>query len=392
MWLCLRAAHLRFNSLAIGFLRNAEKAMRLLLAPNSFKECAQSCVVAELMRRECAKRGIDARVLPLSDGGDGFVRACAAVLPLQLTSQTIRRCYDDKATAAEFAWDPISRTRYLESANIIGLKNVPQMARDPLHLNTENLGRLLHACRHTSHVVIGVGGTATNDLGLGLCRPFGLRLFDARGSELDIEPAQYPSVARIVLPTRAPYIIDAVLDVRIPLAGRIGTAHVFARQKGATDQDVLVLEQGTKNILRILRLQHGIDLRRRMVGAGGGLCIGLSLISPLRIIRSRDFMYRTLHLKEAVASSDVIVTGEGRFDAQSLLEKATGVLVGEALRQRKEIIVVTGRVDTTVKKKVKSKLLSFIELTAMFGTDEAAMRHFKKGISHAMQEILSIYC
>jgi len=118
----LRAAHLRFNSLAIGFLRNAEKAMRLLLAPNSFKECAQSCVVAELMRRECAKRGIDARVLPLSDGGDGFVRACAAVLPLQLTSQTIRRCYDDKATAAEFAWDPISRTRYLESANIIGLK------------------------------------------------------------------------------------------------------------------------------------------------------------------------------------------------------------------------------------------------------------------------------
>ena len=366
--------------------------MRLLLAPNSFKECAQSPVVAELMRKECVKRRIDARVFPLSDGGDGFVRVCAAALSLQLASQEIRRCHDGKQTKAESAWDPASRTRYLESANIIGLKEVPKKSRDPLHLNTENLGGLLFFCRGISHVMIGVGGTATNDLGLGLCRPFGLRLFEANGRELGIEPALYPRVARIVLPSRAVFTIDAVLDVRVPLTGAGGTAQVFSRQKGASDQDVLALEQGTKNILRILRQQHGIDLRRRKIGAGGGLCVGLSLISPLRVIRSRDFIYHTLGLKEAVADCDVIVTGEGHFDAQSLMEKATGVIVNEALRQRKKIVVIAGRVDSKLKKKSENKLLSFIELAAMFRSDEESMRCFNQGISRAMQEILNSCC
>jgi glycerate kinase len=317
---------------------------------------------------------------------------CVAALSLQLTSQKIRRCHDGKEASAESAWDPASRTRYLECANIIGLKDVPKQVRDPLHLNTENLGMLLHACRRTSNVVLGVGGTATNDLGLGLCRPFGLRFFDANERELGIEPALYPHVARIVLPSRAAFAIDAVLDVWVPLTGAGGTAQVFSRQKGASDQDVLVLERGTKNILRILRQQHGIDLRRRKIGAGGGLCVGLSLISPLRIIRSRDFIHHTLRLKEAVADCDVIVTGEGHFDAQSLMEKATGVIVSEALRQRKKIVVIAGRVDSRLKKKSENNLLSFIELATMFRTDEEAMRRFNEGISRAMQKILNSCC
>jgi glycerate kinase len=208
--------------------------MRFLLAPNSFKECAQASDVAEVMRKECAKKRVDAQVLPLSDGGDGFVRVCASAMSLRLMALKIRRCHDGKKSFAESAWNPVSHTLYFESANIIGLKDVPQKARHPLTLNTENLGDLLSARKDTSHIVIGVGGTATNDLGLGLCRPFGLRLLDADGDELDIKPASYPRTARIVLPLRGKLSIDAVLDVRVPLTGKNGTAQVFARQKGAT--------------------------------------------------------------------------------------------------------------------------------------------------------------
>ncbi len=366
--------------------------MKVLLALNSFKECASSPEVVSLLKEKLQKHArIDAE--PLTDGGDGFLEVCRNTFKLDQEYYSLQRIYGEGKYRVPIGYSKRERCVYLESADIIGLKLVPPGYRNPRLLNSENVGqvlqRILRQKRDITKIVMGIGGSATSDLGLGACKPFGLKLLGRSGREIPLHPGLYQKAYRVVLPRRMPLPVEAVLDVQVPLTGKNGPALLFARQKGASARVRAALERGAQNILRILQRDHALDFTEAKYGAGGGLPLGLSLLARLNTVPSYDFLYRTFELKEKIRGADVIVTGEGRYDRQSLLNKATGVVIQEAVRQKKQVILVAGTIDSPVVKKYNGRLIA-LELKNYFSSEEESIRKFKRGIDLASAEILRI--
>ncbi len=366
--------------------------MRVLLALNSFKECANSPEVVSLLKEKLKKYArID--VLPLTDGGDGFLEVCRKTFDLGLEYYSLQNLYNEEQYRVPIGYSDRERCVYLESAEIIGLKKVPPGYRNPRLLNSENVGqvirRILHRKHHIKKIVLGLGGTATSDLGLGACKPFGLKLLDRNDHEIPPHPGLYENAFRVVLPRRISVALEAVLDVQVPLTGKNGPALLFAGQKGASAAVRAALERGAKNILRILQRDHAMNFSREKLGAGGGLGLGLSLLANMNTVPSYAFLYRTFALKNKIRQSDVIITGEGRYDRQSLLNKATGVVLREALRQKKQAVLVAGTINNSVVRKHNGRVIA-LELRNYFSSEEESIRKFKEGIDLASMEIIRL--
>ncbi len=366
--------------------------MRILLAMNSFKECANSPEVVVLFKERLQKAArIDA--FPLTDGGDGFLEVCRNTFHAVPEYYFLQKLYNQRKYRIPTGYSKKDRCVYLESAEIIGLKRVPPQFRNPRLLTSENVGQLIHRILHEKRqirkIVLGIGGTATSDLGLGACRPFGLKLLGRNGHELPLHPGLYEQASRVVLPRRFDVPLEAVLDVQVPLTGRNGPSLLFARQKGATAGGCAALERGVRNILRILQRDYGMDFSKEKLGAGGGLGLGLSLLASLIIVPSSVFLYRTLNLREKIRRSDIVITGEGRYDRQSLLNKATGIVLRESLRQKKQVVLVAGTIDGSVMKRRNGPVLA-LELKSYFSSEAESIRKFRKGIGLASMEILQL--
>ncbi len=273
------------------------------------------------------------------------------------------------------------------------MKKIPLAKRNPTILNSNNLGELLinveNEYAETEKMVLGVGGTATNDLGLGLCVPFGLKLFDKEEIDLPVQPKYFGEVNSIVLPNnKLPFPIEIVTDVEIPLYGIPGTSKTFAGQKGASEDEIEILEKGVLHILSILKLEHGIEFKNELIGAGGGLILGLSLISDVAICSAEQFLLKRLNLDEEISKADFIITGEGAFDKQSFMKKGTGILINSAKTHQKKLFVICGKVDYTISASMNQNTMIF-PLWKYFSTEEESFKNYKTGIEKACSEIKS---
>lgn len=374
-----------FRTQTISAERWTDKNIRILVAPNSFKECASSVSAAGVMVRELQQLGFEnVRSLPLSDGGDGFLDVCVHHFGLQTLPFTIGNCYDGAPTSVTVGYSSASKTAYLEAADIIGLKLIPKEKRNPLVLESKNFGEFLQMMSQTEFgidtLTIGIGGTGMTDLGLGVCGVFGLKLLDDHGNELEIIPRNYSIVHRIVLPERIHARINVVLDVECSLLGERGMTKIFAPQKGADTEAVELIETGVENVLSILKRDHGINMRYHTIGAGGGIALGLSLLTDVQVVTSRTFVLETLGLTTELQQCDVVITGEGSFDKQSLMNKAAGIVVGEARNQRIPSLLLVGSIDREIFADEQFVPLVF-EMRTMFGSVQESMENFTTGIS-----------
>lgn len=363
--------------------------MKILIAPNSFKECAGSVEIAEILRSELLRKKVyDVVMCPVSDGGDDFLDVYAYNFPVSKLNFTSLTCYDNNKLTFPSAFDPVSRQYVLESAKAIGLKIIPEEYRNPLKLNSENLGHILAEIERTgssSGILIGLGGSGTTDLGLGLAVSFGLKLLNENGDELKVLPENYIKTKKIVLPRRSQLQIEAVLDVKVPLTGSGGCVHIFGGQKGASDEDGKIIDAGFANIIDILKRDYNLDYTSSDLGAAGGLSVGLSLISDFKITFARSFLNNRLGLDKKIQDSDVIITAEGKFDEQSLLNKASGLIVNDSLERHKKIIIITG--ECTVKFS-NNKAPIVIELVKLMGSKDRAISEYKKALKLATDSLL----
>jgi glycerate kinase len=370
--------------------------MKILVAPNSFKECASSVSIADLITRRLCKYGfVSATSFPVSDGGDNFLDVCRKRLGVEFHSMMVHTCFNRSRKRVPIGYDRKKQTVYIESAKIIGLNDIPKSSRKPMHMNSAPLGEIIQrimAKRENEKfpvkkIVIGIGGTGTNDLGLGLCSLFGLILFNAKGLSMPVLPEYYVDAKIIALPKRVPLPIDVVLDVSVPLTGKDGPSLLFSRQKGASSADATLMEQGTKNILHLLKKNYFLDYIETTIGAGGGMSLGLSLLSTLKIVRSKVFLNTTLGLSDAIKKSDVIITGEGNFDRQSTLEKATGVVLREAAKNKKKVFLIVGKINASDRRALPKNVVP-IELNRYFTSTEESIRNYRNGIHLAVDEIV----
>ena len=333
--------------------------MRVLVAPDGFKGTltagAAARAIAEGWQR--ARPGDELELLPLADGGDGLCAVLAREQDRWLEVEVVGPLARPVTARALLRSDG---TAVVESAEACGLHLVAEEQRTPMVTTTYGVGELLRAVvdAGAGHVLLGLGGSATVDAGLGALTGLGYRLREADGSGLKIGGGEIHRLDRIEpgwAPPLSEVAVELLADVETPLSE---AARVFGPQKGATPEEVDHLTAALAHVASVVErdLPHGpgcADLPGS--GAAGGLGFGLAAALGARFVPGAQRVAELVGLPEALEAADVVVTGEGRLDATSLSGKVVGALLERATAAGGvPVMAVVGRVDPPVPQQLAS--------------------------------------
>jgi glycerate kinase len=328
--------------------------MKVVIAPDSFKESLSALQVAEAIEAGLREVFPDAKVLklPVADGGEGTVEAMidatggrrvelGATGPL---GEPVSAFYGLAPTP-----DGGAPLAVIEMAAASGLELLPPAQRNPLVATSRGTGELIRHALDAGirRFVLGVGGSATNDGGAGMLQALGVRLLDADGRELGPGGAELARLDRIDLSALDPRVRDCefhiACDVSNPLTGPNGASAIFGPQKGATPEMVAQLDAALAHYGRIVARDLGQD-RADMPGAGAGGGIGLAMVVFLggRLRPGIEIIAEAVGLDQAVRDADLVITGEGRIDGQSVSGKTPVGVARVAKRHGKPVIAIGG--------------------------------------------------
>ena len=344
--------------------------MRVLIAPDDFTGTLSAAEAAEAIAAGWRWSAPDdaLTLLPLSDGGPGFVRAIAVATDAEMVPVGVRGPMGETAVGVIGV---VGRTAYVESAHGCGLALVHAARRDAGSATSYGVGQLVAAAidMGARTIVVGLGGTASTDGGAGMVAALGAMGTDAAGAPvaLDIGGARLADVAAVDLGPAIERIKDveliAATDVDAPLLGPHGAARGFAPQKGADPEAVEHLEQCLTAFARACAPAGASLAGQPGAGAGGGLGFALMLLGARRVA-GIDVVRETVGLDDAIAGSDLVVTGEGSFDWQSLRGKAVAGLAAATLDRGCPLVVIAGRVE------VGRREYAALGITAAYAIDE----------------------
>jgi glycerate kinase len=327
--------------------------VRVLIAPDDFKGTLSAVEAAEAISIGWRLHAPDdtLTLIPMSDGGPGFVRAVSTVLGGDIAPVGLRGPMGETAIGMVLMVDG---TGYVESAHGCGLALVHPDRRDARAATSYGVGQLIAAAIDSGarRIVVGLGGTASTDGGAGMLAALGATARDAAGSPIALEAggAALAGVVTVDLAPARARVADVEIvvasDVDSPLLGSRGAARGFAAQKGADDAAVEQLEAALTSYSRAIgRRADGKDPAVALgAGAGGGLGYGLMLLGGRRVPGIETVM-GVLGLEAAIGVSDLVITGEGCFDWQSLRGKVVSGVAAAALNQGRPVVVLAGRVE-----------------------------------------------
>jgi glycerate 2-kinase len=331
-------------------LRIFGKLMRILIAPDKFKESLTANEVASALRDGFRSVFADANfdVIPVADGGEGtaeiFLEAMGGEWVEVATHDALGRPIN-----ASYAWISSGNVAVIDMSAASGLWRIPAEARDPSRSTTFGTGELAADAigRGAKNLLVGLGGSATNDAGVGMAAAMGWKFLDDQGRQVPHQPVEFSRIRRIVAPgTRPSCDVTGLCDVRNPLLGESGATRVFGPQKGATPEALALLEESLAHVARLCREQLGKDLSCAPgAGAAGGLGFGLLAFFQAKLESGFSVVSRLTELESKVAGADLVITGEGRLDAQSLQGKAPFEISRIARDHGKPVIGFAGIVE-----------------------------------------------
>ncbi|BDG08231.1 glycerate kinase [Anaeromyxobacter paludicola] len=324
--------------------------MRVVVAPDSYKGSASALAVAQAVERGVHAVFPDAEVrkVPIADGGEGTVEALVVATGGALRESAVRGPLGAPVRAR---WGVLGdgETAVVEMAAASGLPLVPRERRDPRVTTTFGTGELVKAALDAGlrKLVVGIGGSATNDGGTGLARALGARFLDASGAELPEGGAALARLDRIDLAGLDPRLASAELlvacDVDNPLIGPRGASAVYGPQKGATPEMVAELDAALGRYAEVARAATGRDVAGLPgAGAAGGLGAGLLWFTPARLRPGVEIVLEATGFEALVQGADLVVTGEGRTDFQTAMGKAPVGVAAVAARHGVPVICLSG--------------------------------------------------
>lgn len=332
--------------------------MKFLLAPNALKGSLSAVDAAAAMAEGVRQAGPGAAALqlPVSDGGDGLVEVLHRALGGELRSRrvTAPRAEEDPGWIdAPFLWLPQPRLAGVETAAASGLARVPEELRDPTRTTSRGTGELISAALDLGavKVVIGIGGSATVDAGLGVATALGGRFLDRDDRPLEPVGASLGKVRRIDLSGLDPRLghvrLEVLCDVDNPLLGPQGAAAIYAPQKGASPDQVEALEAGLAHLADRIEEETGRDVRSLPgAGAAGGLGAGLAGFFGAELHPGAERVLALTGFGEQLRDADLVLTAEGRLDLQTLRHgKAPAVVARHARKAGVPCIALAGRVE-----------------------------------------------
>ena len=322
----------------------------VVVAPDSFKGSLSAVQAAEAMERGVLDAWPDSRVvkIPIADGGEGTVEALVTATCGRYQTCTVR---GPLGRPVEARWGVLGdgRTAVVEMAAASGLTLVPEGRRDPRIASTFGTGQLIRAVLDAGfrHLVIGIGGSATNDGGSGMAKALGVRLLDGRGDTLPEGGAALSRLASVDLsrvdPRLAATEILVACDVDNPLTGPRGASAVYGPQKGATPAVVAELDAALERYAAVSSGATGRDVAGLPgAGAAGGLGAGLLLFTPARLVPGIDLVLDSTRFDDQVRGARLVVVGEGRTDHQTAMGKAPVGVARVASRHGVPVLLVSG--------------------------------------------------
>lgn len=330
--------------------------MKILTISDSFKGTMTSSEVGKTVSEYYQNKGYIANYIPISDGGEGFLEVISYINKLEYNFVEV---FDPifRKTQAKYLYDNIKKVAYLELAEASGLIKVEKKERNAVLASTYGLGQLIKyviSHHHPKRIVLGIGGSATSDMGTGMLEALGVEFFDANNFIIKkMNNVKLMQVRKVKLHTFRNLIkgieFITLTDVNNPLIGEHGCINVFAKQKGATDEQLLLME---KNILHFYhktldKIKNASDFNG--AGAAGGVGYTMKYYFNSKILSGIDTILELVNFKEEIKKYDIIISGEGHLDSQSLNGK---VISGIKKYQPKRLILITGFCSINTKEEV----------------------------------------
>ena len=325
--------------------------MKIVIAPDSFKGSLTSQEVINIVAQSAREHFTDVQcvAVPIADGGDGTVDALVRATKGRIIRTQVR--------------DPLGRKReciYGEAngAAVIGMSEASGLAlladeeRNPLKTSSHGTGDLIKKALDDgfTNILVGIGGSATNDCGTGALQALGMRFYREDGSEIDrmcgkelvhIASADASSLDPRLMDTH----ITVMCDVTNPLTGRDGATYVYGPQKGGTPEQLDALEAGMASFGRLLNTHAGHDIAAMPgAGAAGGMGTALNAFAGAQLVRGIDAVLELVRFDNLIKDADLVITGEGRVDAQSSFGKVIHGVAARAKAANVPVIVITGGV------------------------------------------------
>lgn len=355
-------------------LKLRERPLKVLAAVDSFKGSMTSVQAGMAVKKGLEKnyKNCEIEVVPVADGGEGTMDAIAygksnmkrhTVNVTGPLGQVVKASYISYDEAGE-------KVALIEMTEAAGLPLVPESARNPMHTTTYGVGEMikdamLHGCRS---FIIGIGGSATNDAGIGMLQALGCHFLDEHGNEVCYGAEGLSKVCGIhiedMLPELSVCSFQIACDVTNPLVGENGCSHIFAPQKGADAQMVENMEKSMVRYADLVEQQNWSGCKQDKVqmntdpekcqmdsiinrmtpgaGAAGGLGYAFLMFLHARLRPGIDIVFDEIHLKERIKNVDLVITGEGRMDAQTLMGKTPAGVAKLAKAQQKKVVAFAG--------------------------------------------------
>lgn len=325
--------------------------MRIVVAPQAFKGTASAADAAEAMRRGVLRVAPDSEVavIPIADGGGGTVDALVTATGGRWVTSPAA---DPLGRPIHARWGVLGdgETAVIETAAASGLALLADSERDPTVTTTRGTGDLIRAALDGGyrHILVGLGDSATNDAGVGMAQALGFRALDDSGCDLSPGGAALARLAYIdregAHPALAETSLTALCDVTNPLCGTQGASAVFGPQKGATPEQIEALDAALGRFADVVGEQVGLNVRDMPgAGASGGLGAGLVVFCGASLRPGFEVVSEAVRLADSLAGADLVLTGEGRLDAQTLAGKGVcGVAALAKANGRPEVAVIVG--------------------------------------------------
>jgi glycerate 2-kinase len=373
--------------------------MKVLIASDSFKGSLSSAEVAEAGRiaAACVDERIEVEGLPIADGGEGTVDCVLQAvegkrIPVDTVDPLGRPITADLAV--------VGQTAIVELASTSGLPLLAPAERNPLRTSTYGTGLLIRRALdlpEIREILVAIGGSATNDGGLGMAQALGLRAWDEKGRPVKQGGEHVGEVAKLDPSGLHPRLKDVTIrvacDVDNPLYGENGAAQVFGPQKGATPEMVRRLDANLRRLSDVIRRDLGVDVSRLPGGgAAGGTGAGLAAFCGARLEPGIELLLDVCRFDDRVRETDLVITGEGRTDRQTLRGKAPVGVAKRAKRYGKPVICLSGSYDPAMVKALRSCGIDAVfSICPGPADEETAFAHAAEWMVTTLENVFSLW-
>jgi glycerate kinase len=327
--------------------------MRILVAPDKFKSSLSAGEAARIIANgilEVAPH-IEVDVQPLADGGEGTISVITEALGGEIVDCAAHDAMGRPVPAA-FGWVEETKLAVIEISQASGLWRIAANERDPWRASTFGTGEVIRAALSygAERVMVGLGGSATNDAGAGMAAALGFKFLDRDGATVDPMPGNFSKIHRVIRPSDFPSVpFDVLCDVTNPLSGPLGATRVFGPQKGVVPAEVDHMDAVVSGFAAVVERDLGVRANAVAgAGAAGGAGFGFMAFCGGQVRSGFDVISELTGIERRVAACDLVITAEGGVDFQTLHGKGPGALARLARRHHKRVVVIAGRIEDQV--------------------------------------------